>query len=778
MKAWRPVGQALWPAKKYRAESPTRACRDESRHGRLKSAPLGTALLLAVCAFGQQQQAIPHIGYVYPAGGRQDTTFQVTVGGQFLQGASDALVSGTGVKATVLKYVRPLTPAQANDLREQMQKLNQKSNGGAALTPAEVRTLADIREKLADFVRRPASPAIQETVLLEVMVARDAAPGVRELRISAGSGLTNPMALCVGQLPEFSRPPAKVPPAFNVVNGATPPPRLVTAGSREAPMKVTLPAILNGQMMPAATDRYQFAASKGQRIVIATAARELIPYISDAVPGWFQAAISLRDAAGREIESADHYQFHPDPVLYYEIPASGDYILEIHDSIYRGREDFVYRITAGELPLLTGIFPLGGKSGAKTKVEFRGWNLPSATQVMDERGKPRGVQPVSLKGSNALPFTVDTLPETAAKDGANRREKAQKLKLPVVVNGRIGHAGDQQFFRIDARAGEDITAEVFARRLDSPLDSVLRLTDGAGKELAFNDDFEDKGAGLLTHQADSRICFRFPDKGTYYLQLADTQRKGGPEYAYRLRIAHPEPDFDLRVAPSSLNLRAGATVPVTVYALRRDGFTGEIALKLKDAPAGFTMSGAAIPAGEDKVRVTVTAPRSGAGTPAPIHLEGHAAVAGREVKHLAVPAEEMMQAFAYRHLVPESEWMARVIGQGQPANLRPASERTIQVPAGGTASVQMAVPARLAGDVKFALNEPPDGMAVESVTPSGNGVTVVVRATGDKTKPGLKGNLIFDAFVERPAPNQGANAKRKQAMGTVPAIPFEVVAPR
>ena len=326
--------------------------------------------------------------------------------------------------------------------------------------------------------------------------------------------------------------------------------------------------------------------------------------------------------------------------------------------------------------------------------------------------------------------------------------------------------GEQDFFRIDARAGEEITAEVFARRLDSPLDSVLRLTDAAGKQLAVNDDFEDKGQGLLTHQADSRICFKFPSKGTYYLQLGDTQRKGGPEYAYRLRIAHPEPDFDLRVAPASLNLRGGATVPVTVYALRRDGFTGEIALKLKDAPAGFVMSGAVIPAGQDKVRITLTAPRSSTGKPLAIELEGRAG----ELHHIAVPAEDMMQAFAYHHLVTQTEWMVRVIGQGQPANLRAASEKIVRLPAGGSVTVPLTVPPRLVGDVQFDLNEPPDGVTLKCV-----GNSVVLSAAGDKVKPGLKGNLILDAFVERPAPNQGANAKRKQSMGTLPAIPFEVV---
>jgi hypothetical protein len=33
-----------------------------------------------------QQPLIPHIGYVYPAGGRVGTKFEVTVGGQSLDG--------------------------------------------------------------------------------------------------------------------------------------------------------------------------------------------------------------------------------------------------------------------------------------------------------------------------------------------------------------------------------------------------------------------------------------------------------------------------------------------------------------------------------------------------------------------------------------------------------------------------------------------------------------------------------------------------------------------
>src|ERR1022692_3558736 len=56
-----------------------------------------------------------------------------------------------------------------------------------------------------------------------------------------------------------------------------------------------------------------------------------------------------------------------------EAPRDGEYTVEIHDSIFRGREDFVYRLAIGELPFVTGIFPLGGKAGERTTVALTGW---------------------------------------------------------------------------------------------------------------------------------------------------------------------------------------------------------------------------------------------------------------------------------------------------------------------------------------------------------------------------------------------------------------------
>ncbi len=96
--------------------------------------------------------------------------------------------------------------------------------------------------------------------------------------------------------------------------------------------------------MPGDEDRFRFQAKQGQQLVFIVQARKLIPYLADAVPGWFQAVLTLYDHTGKELAYADDFQIDPDPVLLYDVTEDGEYILAIRDSIHRGREDFVYRI--------------------------------------------------------------------------------------------------------------------------------------------------------------------------------------------------------------------------------------------------------------------------------------------------------------------------------------------------------------------------------------------------------------------------------------------------
>jgi hypothetical protein len=428
--------------------------------------------------------------------------------------------------------------------------------------------------------------------------------------------------------------------------------------------RVTLPCTMNGQIASGEVNRYRFQATQGQRLVISVAARQLIPYIADAVPGWFQPVLSLYDKDGKEVAFNDDYRFKPDPTLFYEVPKDGEYVLAITDAIYRGREDFVYRITAGEVPFVTSIFPLGGRVGQTPTIEIQGWNLEKAKLTPPPKDAGPGIYRLTAKRgkavSNGLPFALDTLPECFDSESNDDPAHAQKVELPVIVNGRVDRPDDWDVFQIEGRAGDTIVAEVHARRLESPMDSMLKLTDSSGKLLAINDDHEDLGSGVNTHHADSYLMLELPADGTYYVHLGDTDRQGGKEYAYRLRISAPRPDFALRVVPSSAAFRGRSSAAVSVYAIRKDGFDGDIKLSLKDAPKGFTASTVSLPKGKDMVKLGVKTYLADTDQPVSLAIEGQAVVGEQELVHEAVPAEDRMQAFLWRHLVPTQELTALV----------------------------------------------------------------------------------------------------------------------
>ena len=742
------------------------------------------ALWIAVAvlpAAVQAQQNAPHAGYAYPAGGRQGETFRVTVGGQFLERTTNAYVSGRGVQANVVECIKPLTPKQVNDLRERLDELRKKPKDAEA-----VKEMMAIRDKLNELQNKRANPVLADKVILQLTIAPDAELGQRELRLAAPNGLSNPLAFQVGQLAEFRKPEAK--PSLDPQGDKRPQVRKDRSRGPSPPeMNVTLPAVVNGQIMPGGVDRYHFQGRHGQHLVVAVAARELRPYLADAVPGWFQAAVAIRDSEGNELAYSDHYRFRPDPALYYKIPKTGQYTLEIRDTLYRGREDFVYRIALGELPYITGIFPLGGPIGKETSVELIGCNLHNSTLSVDGTRHGVGVLPICTHNntltSNYVPFALDSLPECFEQEPNDDPAHAQPITLPMIVNGRIDRAGDVDVFRIEGHAGQKIVAEVDARKLGSPFDSILRLTDAGGRQLAINDDYEDKSAGLLTHHADSLIAVTLPSDGTYFLLLADVQQKGGAEYAYRLRISEPRPDFALLVTPASISVRAGASVPIAVHVVRKDGFAGEIAINLKNAPKGFILNGARVPAGQADTKLTLTAPRTPLEEPVSLHVEGRAKMGGHTIVRQAVAAEDMMQAFIYHHLVPMQNLTAAVIG---PERLRAPwkllDKAPVKLPLGGEVSVRFSMPrGPQLEKLQLSLHDAPAGVSIQNFSLAQETTTIVFRTDAEKLKAGMKGNLIVEASVERTVTPKNGKAKAQKrlvSLGSLPAIPFEIVARR
>ncbi|MCB1226601.1 MAG: hypothetical protein KDK99_12375 [Verrucomicrobiales bacterium] len=638
------------------------------------------AVLLAAPAL--QAQRAPSVGYVFPAGIQRGTDTEVVFGGQGLADPVGVICNAPGVKFEILGHSKPLSNQAASEVRDRLKPLAPKLDQMRAAhdaTRAQLLTTARflLREEgiLLDELRqvhelerqrndpkRQLNSQIAETVRVKVTASAEAEEGVFLLRLHTEHGLSNPLRFVVGRHVEDSEPPP--PDEFDLLRFLKMHPADDDGGKLQAVVP-ELPATVNGQVLPGEVDEWHFEAKEGDQLVVSAAARGLIPYLADAVPGWFQAVVSLHNEAGEELAFVDDYRFDPDPVLFYKIPATGRYQLRIRDSIYRGREDFVYRLTVGQLPFLTGIQPLGGQGGTEVDVSFMGGNLEDQRKKRMPLPEVSEAEMVELHvettagRSNSVPLHVSPLPDEAEREGNNEMGSANRYNPPVMVNGSIHEPGDIDFYRVKGRGNQPLLVEVFARRLGSAVDSSITVFDVYGNTIGFNDDHEDPSAGLTTHHADSQVAVKLPSNGDCFVLVADTQVQGGPANVYRLSITQDEPRFALRVTPASVTARAGSSAKVTVHALRAGDFAGEIKLKLEGAPKGFSLGQATIPAGEEKAEVSLTVPGAAIAQPVALTVVG----TGDGIKDpvTAVPAEDMMQAFIYRHLVPVDALMVDVL---------------------------------------------------------------------------------------------------------------------
>jgi hypothetical protein len=215
-------------------------------------------------------------------------------------------------------------------------------------------------------------------------------------------------------------------------------------------------------------------------------------------------------------------------------------------------------------------------------------------------------------------------------------------------------------------------------------------------------------------------------------------------------------------------------VPLTVHALRRDGFAGPISIDIKDAPEGFRLSGGMIAGDKDEAKLMLTLPQD-LEEPVKLELEGRATIAGGEVTHRAVPAEDMQQAFAYHHLVPAKELMVAVAGRlSKSGQVRIATELPAKIPIGGSARVRFtAAIGEKSGALQLELSDPPAGIAVKSVSTSPEGAEIELHSEAGKVIVGEKGSLVVQAFAMR----TGAGGKaRRVPLGPLPTIAFEIVA--
>lgn len=484
-------------------------------------------------------------------------------------------------------------------------------------------------------------------VVIKLTAAPDADLGMGELRVVTAGGVSNTLRFIVDALPQISETEPNETAAV-----ATPVPKL--------------PIVVNGQVNRGEDrDCFRFSAKAGQKLVLDLCGQRLHPYVSSQRPGWFEGLITVWRAADadapsrRPVAYAHDFGGRQDPLLVFEVPQDGDYVVEVRDELYRGRAQFYYRLTIGQLPCVLAAYPAGGKRGTTTPIELFGVNLQSTrtfplTIPPDPAVGPVLRERISTKSgiTNEVLLHVGDFAEAKETEPNDQADKATAIQLPAVVNGVIGREGDFDSYRFTAKKGQRWIFETVAHLIESPLDARLDLYDAKGRRLKAGDDW--KGT------FDSRIDHTFAADGEYTIRVGDQTGLGSPRHVYRLLIHPLQPDFRLTVSPDNPRVAAGGSVALRVLVDRIDGFNGDIELTVEGAPEGAVVHGGVLGGSLSEQTVVITVPTDAKPSVTPIRLIGKAKVGDKEIVHAAVPSEQIRYINTWKY-VPARDLVLAVV---------------------------------------------------------------------------------------------------------------------
>lgn len=302
----------------------------------------------------------------------------------------------------------------------------------------------------------------------------------------------------------------------------------------DKPQSIALNTTVHGSIGGEDVDYFEVECKKGQRLSVEIEGMRL-------GGGFWDPYVAILDSKRFELAYSDDAPLTgQDGGCSIVVPADGKYVIQVRESSFGGGAQ--YRLHVGTFPRPTAVIPAGGKPGEELDVTFVGdpagpikqrVKLPAAPDH-DYRlhcRTPDGISPTGFKFRVAnLPSVLDT-PAANAPAGAPNGGPA-----PVAFNGTIAAPGETKYFKFAAKKGQVFDVHCYARRLGSPLDSVMYVSDaGPNNAVGATRVGNDDAVG-----PDSYFRFSAPEDKEYYLWLHDHLKKGGPDYFFRVEVTPVE----------------------------------------------------------------------------------------------------------------------------------------------------------------------------------------------------------------------------------------------
>lgn len=530
----------------------------------------------------------PRTNDAFPAGLKAGTSVEITLTGTDLDEPTGLLFSHPGLKA---EYLPPEPPKPDPKKKDKQPKMAAPSTKG----PHKFKVTADA----------------------------SVPPGTYDLRFVGQWGVSNPRAVVVGELPEVNEkePNNDVPEAQKVEIGTT----------------------INGVFSGGTDVDYTvFTGKAGQRVILSC--------LASSIDSRAHPMIEVITPDGHKLASNRNYR-DTDAVVDLTLPADGEYLIRLFVFTYQqGGQDHFYRLTISSAPWIDAVFPTAVEPGKPTQVTLYGRNLPGSTRAEGFTVGDRPLEkltvtvtpPTDAQATQRLAVRDYVAPVVALQDGFEYRlkgpggnsnavtlffareklilkknagdtkpETAEAIPVPCEVAGMIQRRNDRDWYRFEAKKGDQLLVELLAERNGTPADfyfhvynpgdpaKMAKLQDLSGE---IDDETNQQDATLHPTEFYTRTgdppAYKFtaPADGKFLIAVGcrESSFQTGPRTAYRLRVAPAKPDFRAVVKHHSKSFQTGSagrqngTEVYEVFVQRMDGFSGAVKVTVDGLPGGVT----------------------------------------------------------------------------------------------------------------------------------------------------------------------------------------------
>ncbi len=388
----------------------------------------------------------------------------------------------------------------------------------------------------------------KEFLLAKVTAAADAPLGAVDVIATGFAAETQSQKLVIDDLPQFEAPPSSS--ENRAINKAT--------------LATELPSTLGGVFTARGEPAYfAFDAKSGQTIVLDAAARR--------VGSKAAIAIALLDSAGRTVATGE--DIDGDPILQFTPTSAARYILRIIEQSGAASPEHFYRISAGDLHIVTAALPLAAAPGATVEAKLIGFNLPAPPSATSTVTAPKTGAPPDLaipidttqyriRRQPMLMAGTDT--ELLESEPNDTPKLAMSLPVPSAVSGSISTPHDVDLYRFPAKANQPLVLETQGSRRGSPIDTRIEILWPDGKPVQ---------RVQLRAVRDSWLNFRPADASAPGTRLANWEEMDLNQFVYlngevvKLFRMPRGPDSELLFFPSNGKRRTYFDTTATTHAL-------------------------------------------------------------------------------------------------------------------------------------------------------------------------------------------------------------------